>query len=42
MFAEVRALLEERGLLLRSGTIVEASVINAASSSANTRAFATG
>ena len=35
MFAEVRALLEERGLLLKSGTIVDATIINAPSSTKN-------
>jgi IS5 family transposase len=28
IFAEVRTLLEERGLLLKSGTIVDATIIN--------------
>ncbi len=35
MFAEVRALLEERGLLLKSGTIVDATIIAAPSSTKN-------
>ena len=35
IFAEVRALLEERGLLLKSGTIVDATIINAPSSTKN-------
>lgn len=35
MFAEVRQLLEERGLLLKSGTIVDATIINAPSSTKN-------
>lgn len=35
MFAEVRTLLEERGLLLKSGTIVDATIINAPSSTKN-------
>jgi transposase, IS5 family len=35
IFAEVRALLEERGLMLKSGTIVDATIINAPSSTKN-------
>jgi IS5 family transposase len=35
IFAEVRTLLEERGLLLKSGTIVDATIINAPSSTKN-------
>jgi transposase, IS5 family len=35
IFAEVRALLEERGLLLKSGTIVDATIIAAPSSTKN-------
>jgi IS5 family transposase len=35
IFAEVRSLLSERGLLLRSGTIVDATVITACSSTKN-------
>ena len=35
IFAEVNALLEERKLLLRSGTIVDATIINAPSSTKN-------
>lgn len=35
MFAEVRDLLEKRGLLLKSGTIVDATIINAPSSTKN-------
>ena len=35
IFAEVRNLLEERGLLLKSGTIVDATVITASSSTKN-------
>ena len=35
MFAEVRALLEQRGLLLKSGTIVDATIIAAPSSTKN-------
>jgi transposase, IS5 family len=35
IFAEVRELLEERGLLLTSGTIVDATIINAPSSTKN-------
>jgi IS5 family transposase len=35
IFAEVRSLLEERGLLLKSGTIVDATVITASSSTKN-------
>ncbi len=35
IFADVRALLEERGLLLKSGTIVDATIINAPSSTKN-------
>lgn len=35
IFAEVRSLLEERGLLLKSGTIVDATIIAAPSSTKN-------
>jgi transposase, IS5 family len=35
IFAEVRALLEQRGLLLKSGTIVDATIIAAPSSTKN-------
>lgn len=35
IFAEVRALLEERGLLLKAGTIVDATIINAPPSTKN-------
>lgn len=35
MFAEVRSLLEQRGLLLKSGTIVDATIIAAPSSTKN-------
>jgi len=35
LFAEVRALLEERRLLLKAGTIVDATIINAPSSTKN-------
>jgi IS5 family transposase len=35
IFAEVRTLLEERNLLLKSGTIVDATIINAPSSTKN-------
>lgn len=35
IFAEVRSLLEERGLLLKQGTIVDATIINAPSSTKN-------
>lgn len=35
IFAEVRALLEQRHLLLKSGTIVDATIINAPSSTKN-------
>ncbi len=35
IFAEVRALLEERKLLLKAGTIVDATIINAPSSTKN-------
>ena len=35
IFAEVRALLEQRGLLLKSGTIVDATIISAPSSTKN-------
>src|SRR5688572_8057118 len=35
IFAEVRTLLEERGLLLKSGTIVDATIIAAPSSTKN-------
>jgi IS5 family transposase len=35
IFAEVRKLLEDRGLLLKSGTIVDATIINAPSSTKN-------
>lgn len=35
MFAEVRGLLEERRLLLKAGTIVDATIINAPSSTKN-------
>lgn len=35
IFAEVRALLEEKRLLLKSGTIVDATIINAPSSTKN-------
>src|SRR5678816_2492792 len=35
MFAEVRALLEEKKLLLKSGTIVDATIISAPSSTKN-------
>lgn len=35
IFAEVRDLLEKRGLLLKSGTIVDATIINAPSSTKN-------
>ena len=35
VFAEVRTLLEERGLLLKSGTIVDATIISAPSSTKN-------
>lgn len=35
IFAEVRTLLEQRGLLLKSGTIVDATIINAPSSTKN-------
>ncbi len=35
IFAEVRTLLEERGLLLKSGTIVDATIISAPSSTKN-------
>ena len=35
MFVEVNALLEERGLLLKSGTIVDATIIEAAPSTKN-------
>jgi IS5 family transposase len=35
IFAEVRALLEERGLLLKSETIVDATIISAPSSTKN-------
>src|SRR5512139_3727314 len=38
IFAEVRALLEERGLLLKSGTIVDATIIAAPSSTKNATA----
>ena len=38
IFAEVRTLLEERGLLLKSGTIVDATIINAPSSTKNAKA----
>src|SRR5215813_5689769 len=37
IFAEVRTLLEERGLLLKSGTIVDATIINAPSSTKNAK-----
>ncbi|MGE5302771.1 MAG: transposase [Alphaproteobacteria bacterium] len=35
IFAEVQALLEERKLLLKSGTIVDATIISAPSSTKN-------
>lgn len=35
IFAEVRSLLEERGLLLKSGTIVDATIISAPTSTKN-------
>lgn len=37
MFDEVGALLEEKGLLLKQGTIVDATIINAPSSTKNTK-----
>ncbi len=37
IFAEVRTLLEERGLLLKSGTIVDATIISAPSSTKNAK-----
>jgi IS5 family transposase len=37
IFAELRALLEERGLLLKSGTIVDATIIAAPSSTKNAK-----